>query len=564
LQLLGALGVFLFGMKYMSEGLQRVAGSRLRSLLGTVTANRLAGVSSGFALTVLVQSSSASTVMIVSFVTAGLLTLTQSIGMIMGANIGTTLTAWMVSLLGFKVNISAFALPAVGVGLGLTFMRGTRQRDWGEVLIGFGLLFLGLQLLRQVIPPIEDAEQMAWIAGLTEYGFLSILIFVVFGAVLTVILQSSSAATTLTLTLAAMGWLPFPMAAAMILGENIGTTITANLAAITGTTDAKRAARVHLIFNLVGVSWALLIFQAVMLPIVNAIVPGNPYIDFTLLQDDPLGQAIAAGIVTTHLAALHTVFNITNTVAMLPFVNHLANLVTRLVPDGSKKKQALRFLHSGLIETPELLIVQARLEMQHMADVVRSMFDVAMHILTEPVEKMEKLVDETLEDEEIVDQLEREISTLLTSTARAATSSITGARVAEMVQNTHRLERIGDHCASLVRIARRIFQSGERFREEDVAELAALGGLVSQALKNLGEYLAGKATFSEGQEIELQIDTMRRSLRARHVRHLQESRDSVEPELAFLDIITHLEEIGDRAFGVIRFAEETKRGLQNV
>lgn len=546
-------------MKYMSEGLQRVAGARLRSLLGAFTANRIFGVGSGLALTVLVQSSSATTVMIVSFVTAGLLTLTQAIGMIMGANIGTTVTAWMVSLLGFKVNISAMALPAVGVGLALTFTRGSAKRDWGEVLVGFGLLFLGLQLLKESIPPISNPEELAWITSLTGRGFLSVILFVVFGTVLTIVLQSSSATSTLTLTLAAMGWVPYPMAAAMILGENVGTTITANLAGMTGSTDAKRAARVHFLFNIVGVIWALALFDLFLLPLVDVVIPGEPMVDFAAIQGDVAALALASGVVTTHLAALHTSFNVINTLIMLPFVNQLAAVASRLVPDQATKPGALRYLHASLIETPELLIVQAGREMQHMTDVVRSMFEAAMQILTGSPDNLRRMVDETLDKEEVVDQLEREISTLLTITASAATSDTTAAQVGEMVQNAHRLERIGDHCASLVRIARRIHETGSRFRDDDIAELRVMGELVSQSLDNLGKYLAGESTMEAGREIEQQIDATRRNLRARHIEHIKENPDKVTAELAFLDTITHLEEIGDRAFGVIRLAEETRQ-----
>lgn len=546
-------------MKYMSEGLQRVAGSRLKGLLGKITGNRIAAVGSGLVLTALVQSSSASTVMIVSFVTAELMSLTQAIGMVMGANIGTTLTAWMVSLLGFKVNISAFALPAVGIGLGLTFMRGERRRDSGEVLIGFGLLFLGLQLLKETIPPISGPDQLAWVSGLTDYGFGSVLIFVVVGVIITLILQSSSATSTLTLTLAAMGWLPYEMAVAMILGENIGTTITANLAAIGASTDAKRAARVHFLFNVGGVAWALALLHVYLLPVVNFLVPGNPTVDFTAIQNDPVKMAIASGVVTTHLAALHTLFNVTNTAVMLPFVTHLERLVLRWVPDQRNGQTPLRFLHPGLIETPELLLVQAGREMQHMTEVVRSMFTASMQILTHPKERLGRLVEETLESEEVVDNLEKEITELLATTARAATSESTGARVGEMIQNTHRLERIGDHCAALVRIARRSHMSGTIFHEKDLEELGTLGGLVNEALENLGKYLAGHSTASDGEAIEVQIDQMRRHLRARHTEKLQDTRESVAAELAFLDTITHLEEIGDRALGIIRLAEETRQ-----
>lgn len=557
LQLLGSLGVFLFGMKYMSEGLQRVAGSRLRGLLAKVTSNRLAAVGTGLLLTALIQSSSASTVMIVSFVTAELMTLSQAIGMVMGANIGTTFTAWIVSLLGFKVNISSFALPAVGIGLALTFMRSERKRDLGEVLVGFGLLFLGLDLLRNTIPPISGPEQLQWVTNLTQYGFASILIFVVIGAVLTLVLQSSSATATLTLTLAAMGWLPYEMAAAMILGENIGTTVTANLAAIGASTDAKRAARVHFLFNLLGVVWALALFYVYLLPVVDLLVPGNPIVDFEAIEGDAAAMTLAAGAITTHLAAIHSLFNVTNTLLMLPFVKQLEQIVLRWVPDTPRQRSSLHYLHPGLIETPELLIAQAGREMQHMTEVVRSMFTASMQILTHPQERLGRLVEETLEREETVDQMEREICELLAITARAATSESSGAQVAEMIQNTHRLERIGDHCAALVRIARRAHQSSTTFQQEHLEELASLGNLVSAALENLGAYLSGNSTAQDGEAIEVQIDQMRRHLRSRHTEKLQDSRESVATELAFLDTITHLEEIGDRALGIIRLSEET-------
>lgn len=547
-------------MKFMSEGLQRVAGARLKTFLGKFTANRFAAVGSGMLLTILVQSSSATTVMIVSFVTAGLMNLTQAIGMVMGANIGTTTTAWLVSLLGFKVDISAFALPAVGFGLALTFLRGPGRRDWGEVLIGFGLLFLGLGLVRDAVPTIDGPEELAWVTQLTGFGFGSVLIFVGVGSVLTVVLQSSSATSALTLTLAAVGWLPYEMAAAMIFGENIGTTITANLAAIGATTDAKRAARVHFLFNLFGVLWALAAFQVFLLPLVDYLVPGDPTVDVTGLEES--AAAAAGGVIATHLAALHTVFNVTTTALLLPFVRQLEQLAVLWVPERKAKVTRLQFLHPGLVETPELLLVQAGREMQHMTEVVRTMFGAVMQILTQPKMKLGRLVEETLEREEIVDGLEKEISELLTATARAATSEFTGARVAEMVQNTHRLERIGDHCAALVRIARRVYDAGCPFCDEDLDELKVLGGLVNEALENVGLYLTGASTAAEGERIEAQIDQLRRTLRERHIARMQENRETVMAELAFLDTIGHLEEIGDRACGVIRLAEETRGKLR--
>jgi phosphate:Na+ symporter len=558
LQLAGALAVFLLGMKIMSEGLQKVAGSRLKSWLGKITGNRFSGVLTGVGITLVVQSSTATTVMVVGFVSAGLLTLTQSIGVIMGANIGTTMTAWMVSLLGFKLNITAFALPMVGIGFPLTFMRGARPKQYGETLIGFGLLFLGLGLIKDSVPTIDDPDQIGFVAQLAEYGFLSLGLFVLIGTVLTIALQSSSAATTLTLTLAALGWIPYEMALAMILGENIGTTITANLAALGGTTDAKRAARTHLFFNLVGVTWALLLFKPVLMPVVDMLAPGNPDIDFAGLQDDALALAAASGVVTIHLAVFHTLFNITNTLLMLPFVHPLERLIRRWVPDRDGKPK-LRYLSSALIETPELLVVQASKEMQHMTEVVREMFGAAMFILMNPDKKLGSLVEDTLAKEEVCDELEKEIVAHLTMTARAATSAAAARKIAELIQNTHRLERIADHCAVLVRIAQRIHASDQYFDEVDMNDLRDLGDLVDQALENVGNYMVGRSSAEAAEIIESRIDEMRRSLRGRHIQRMRDSADYLETELAFLDAITHLEEIGDRAVGIVRLAEKTRR-----
>jgi phosphate:Na+ symporter len=559
LQLGGALAVFLLGMKVMSEALQKVAGARLKGWIAKVTANRFSGVLTGLGITLVVQSSTATTVMLVGFVSAGLLTLTQSIGVIMGANIGTTVTAWMVSLLGFRMNITAFALPMVGIGFPLTLMRGARKKQWGEVLIGFGLLFLGLALIKDSVPTIGDPEEIAFIAGLTGHGFGSLLIFVVAGTTLTILLQSSSASTTLTLTLAALGWIPYEMALAMILGENVGTTITANLAAIGSTTDAKRAARIHLLFNLVGVTWALLLLKPALVPLIDLLTPGDPNVDFAAIQEDPVALASASGVVTVHLAVFHTFFNVTNTLVMLPFVHHLERLIRRWVPDDKDGAVKLRYLSSALIETPELLVIQASKEMQYMTEVVREMFGAAVYILLHPDKKLGNLVEDTLAKEQLCDELEKAIVAHLTMTARAATSAAASRKVAELIQNTHRLERIADHCAVLVRIARRIHDARQFFDEVDMNGLQKLAELVDQSLENVGDYMVGRTTAAAAETIENRIDEMRRGLRTRHVQRMRDSGERIETELAFLDAITHLEEIGDRAVGIVRLAEQTRR-----
>lgn len=551
LELAGALGVFLYGMKVMSEALQKVAGDRLKAWLAAVTGNRFSAVITGFLVTCVVQSSSASTVMVVGFVNAQLLSLTQAIGMVMGANIGTTTTAWIVALLGFKVKLTQYALPAVGIGVGLTFMRGARPRQWGEVLLGFGLLFLGLGLLKSAVPEVTQT-QLDWIQAINGYGLVSSLAFVAVGTALTVVLQSSSATMTLTLTLTAMGWMPYEAAAAMVLGENIGTTATANIAAIGTSVAARRAARAHFVFNIVGVIWALSLMYVVVLPVVDLIVPGDP---LAVTGDE------SKAVVTTHLAAFHTLFNITNTLLLLPFVNRLARLVERWVPEGKgdAARPVTRFISTALVETPDLLLVQVGKEMQYMTDIVRKMHADAMHILMHPDGKHGPLVQETLRREQLTDDLEREISSVLAMTARAATSAATSRKVGEMALNTHRLERIGDHCEKLVQIAMRNHESQERIDAHAMEDIRSLGELVGEALEQLGAYLAGESDRAAAEALEKQIDAARDRIRERHIDRMRHSEESVVGGLLLLDTVNHLEEIGDRCYGIVRRIEATDR-----
>ncbi len=551
LNLAGALGVFLFGMKIMSEGLQKVAGAKLQSLLGKITSNRFTGVLTGFVVTTIVQSSSATTVMVVGFVNARLLSLRQAIGVIMGANIGTTVTGWLVALLGFKVKIAAFALPAVGAGMALTFMKGARAKQVGEALIGFGLLFLGLSLMKDSVPGLDESG-LAWVQSLTSLGFVSVLAFVGIGTALTVILQSSSATMSLTLALTASGFIPYTFAAAMVLGENIGTTATANIAAIGTSTAAKRAARAHLIFNIFGVAWALAIFTPVLLPIVDSLVPGNPAL--------AINDGGDAGVVTAHLAAFHTLFNITNTAVMLPFVNRLADIVERLVPAASAQPRGVtKFISTAHVQTPELLLVQAAKEMEHMTSHVQRMFGDALRILTNPEEELGDLVAETLAREQMVDDLEHEITAVLSMTARAAGSAKASRQIGAMVLNTHRLERMADHCEKLVHIAARNHSAGADFTLEPdaIADIASLGELVSRSLDNLGRYLVNEGDAAVAEQIEEEIDAERKAMRDRYLARMNSTDIGVVPGMWLLDIASHLESVGDGAIGIIRRMEET-------
>ena len=540
----------------MSEGLQKVAGSRLKKWVRAITSNRFSGVLTGFGVTAIVQSSSATTVMVVGFVTAGLLTLSQAIGVIMGANIGTTVTGWLVALLGFKVKITTFALPAVGLGFALSFTKKNKLKEIGEVFIGFGVLFLGLGLIKDSVPALSGPETLAWMQQFTNYGYLSFFLFVLIGTALTIVLQSSSATMTLTLSLAALGWLPYEMAAAMVLGENVGTTATANLAAIGTSVDARRAARAHLVFNIVGVIWALLCLKWFLLPLVDVMVPGDPSVDFASLQGDEAAIAVASAVVTTHLAAFHTTFNIINTSIMLFFIKKLESLVVKWVPESEAANEVrAKFITPGIIDTPDLALVQARKEMAHMAGEVRKMFEQALYILSHPKNELGKLVEDTMAREAYINGLEKELTHYLAEVARASTSSESSDTLAEMLLNTHRLERVGDHCAVLVRIAQRLHSQESGLREQDAERFLALGQRVDEALDVLVLYLQGERDPLSAEAIEDAIDALRRSLREEEIRRLEAKESELIPGLAVLDVLTHLEEIGDRAVGIVRLAE---------
>jgi len=557
LQIGGALGVFLLGMKLLSESLQKVSGSRLKQVLSAITSNRFSGVFAGILTTAIVQSSSATTVMVVGFVTAELLTLTQAISVVMGANIGTTLTGWLVALLGFKVKVTMFALPAVGVGTALTFLPGAKRRQIGEVLVGFGLLFIGLGLLKESVPTLSGTDQLTWIADISGFGIGSAILMVGVGTALTVILQSSSATMTLTLTLAASGVLPYELAAAMVLGENIGTTATANLAAIGTPAAARRAARAHLLFNTIGVIWALALYQLVLLPVVDFLVPGDPLVDFTKLDGE--GLATATLVVTAHLAAFHSLFNVTNTLIMLPFVNHIARLVTRWIPDDAKDAEMPpKFLDTPLAGTPELQIVRANSELRKMASIACKMFSDTVKILTDPSADPDALVSETLRREQVLDEYEHHISAHLAMTARLATSADSARKIAELIQNTHRLERLGDHCAVLVRISQRLREDGRNLTEREQKDLASMGAEVTRAIANLQNFMDGTSDLQTAEAIEDDIDERRRTLRAEQLGRIEQGVEDIQAGLALLDLLTSFEEIGDLAVGFIRRASVTR------
>ena len=370
LTLLGALGLFLYGMKVMSDALMEVAGNKMRNILATMTSNRFLAVFTGFLITAVIQSSSATTLMVVSFVNASLLTLVESVGVIMGANIGTTVTAWLITILGFKVSMSAIALPLVGLGFLFTFSKNDKTKNWGLFIIGFAVLFIGLQFLKDSVPNIKNNPQiLEWLKSYTNLGYLSLIIFLFIGSFLTVVLQSSSATMALTLVMCYEGWIPFDMAAAMVLGENIGTTITANLAALVANNTAKKTARAHLIFNIIGVLWMLLL-----------ITPFLKAIDWFVTMKGSPSPFESSEAIPVALSLFHTSFNIINTSLLIWFIPQIVRIVERMIPIKEKAEpdvEQAKYLNKDALNYPETALSALYKETQRLFE--GTTFEVVAH-----------------------------------------------------------------------------------------------------------------------------------------------------------------------------------------
>ncbi len=545
LMILGGVGVFLYGLRIMSNGLQKAAGDRLRSILNGLTKNRFTGVFAGFLITCAVQSSSATTVMIVSFANAGLLDLAQAIGPIMGANIGTTITGWMVSLLGFKISITKFALPIIGIGFPLSFINSRHAKQWSEVLVGFGLLFLGLKFLKDGVPDLkQNPEQLAWLQEWATMGFWSIILFILVGTVLTIIVQSSSATMTITLAMAAKGWIGFDVAAAMVLGENLGTTITAYIASIGANRSAKRVARSHTLFNVFGVVWMLPLMVPV-LGMIDGIIPGDPL-------TDPLATP-------THLAAFHTFFNLTNTFLLVWFVPQIKKLVMLWVPfseDEQHEKSHISLLQTGLLSTPELALYEVRLGLRNMVEVIRSMFGEVDEVLCHPQKKLGAVVDEIKRGEDRTDQMEEEIVSFCAELGRAPISANASEEITRILDMANDLERMGDHCNNLVLLAQRRYDKGYVLPEEARTDLSEMIKLVMESIELSYNALEPEcpSLVGEAKIIEAKVNDHRDTSRKRHARRMQEGEVKVREGLIFLDMLTDMEKLGDYAFNVTKMS----------
>ncbi len=538
---LGGLALFLFGMRVMSDGLQKVAGERMRSLLGVMTGNRFAGVFTGMFVTTAIQSSSAATVMLVGFVNAGLVSLHQAVGVIMGANIGTTVTGWLVAAVGFKVHISALALPCIAVGFFFRFFAGRRLANWGEVLLGFGILFLGLDFMKEAVTDLKDSQTIvAMMATMKADTLLFRVVAVVVGMLVTFIVQSSSATMAITMTLAAEGLIDLPTACALILGDNIGTTITANLAALGASRAAKRAARVHSLFNVVGSVWGVVLFVPFM-EVVGLFVPGA------------LETGASPIMMATYLAAYHTGFNVINTIIWLPFVKQLAWLGTLLVRDSAKDEAPhLKFLDVKLMDSAPMALFAARQETRRMLDEVRAMLDKTLVLITHPDDKLGKVAEEIFQSEITVDALEREITQYLVEVVRLDITKEQSAEVAGLLTSLHDLERMGDHCESLTKLAKRRYDKKLPFGQEAMKDINEIGGRVKEFLELLSKNMQepSKELLPVARNIENSINAMRKQARKGHIQRLNAGECGVDQGLIYIDMLNSFEKIGDHATNV--------------
>jgi Na/Pi-cotransporter len=481
--LLGSLGLFLYGMTLMSESLQKVAGEKLRNVLAAMTSNPLKRVLTGLFITAIIQSSSATTVMVVSFVNAGLLSLVQSIGVIMGANIGTTMTAWLISLLGFKADISTFAIPIIGFGFAFYMCKSKKKKSIGELLIGFSLLFVGLSSLKDSVPELTP-EILAFLQGWISYGFGSVLIFVVIGTVLTVIIQSSSATMALTLIMCNNGWIPFEMGAAMVLGENIGTTITANIAATVANTSGKRAARAHTIFNLFGVTWALIFFSPFLF-LVSKIIIGLGY-------DNPLISGASSTSMLYGISMVHTLFNTFNTAILIWFTPQIVKLVKLMVksPKETDEVFRLKYIQGGLLDTAELSLTQAKEEIVHFADLCRREFVYVKEIInTNNPDNFDALYKKIEHYEQVTDKIEFEIASYLNNVAQGEISNESSKKLQSMYRIIGELESVGDAGYNIARILQRKSIHNKEFNSNMLQKINIMLDLIDKAINVMIENL---------------------------------------------------------------------------
>lgn len=594
LGLIGAVGLFLYGMKVMSEGLQKAAGDRLRNILSAMTRNRFTGTATGFLITALIQSSSASTVMVVSFVNAGLMTLAQSMAVIMGANVGTTFTAWVIALFGFSVNISSFVLPLIGIAIPLLFASKSRTKSMGEFLVGFAFLFMGLDLISKYVPDLQtNPEMFAFLERYATMGYGSVVIFLLVGLILTMIIQSSAATFAITLIMCSKGWIGFDLSCAIVLGSNIGTTITPILASLSGNAAAKRTAMGHLLFNVLGTVWAMALFY----PFVNlttwltgAMGFGDPtqlmgYVKHIELSQPelynhlfdnslPSGHDVLKRIavmqtsVSYGLSVYHTIFNLVNLSIMIWLTNMYVKIVMALVPSkkGDDEEFQLKFISGGLLNASELNLAQAEKEMVVYAQRVQRMIGMAQIIIhakdgsnefTHQFSRIEKY-------EEISDRMEIEIANYLNRCSEGRLSNEGKHRIASMLSIVSEIESIADSCYSISKTLIRKRDSQVKFNDEIYANIDMMFTEIEAAMTNM-LYLLSNMEHEREQDIivsynkEREINNLRNQLRSSNIENINARHYEYQAGIYYMDIIGDLEKTGDYIINVVDTIKEQMR-----
>jgi len=548
LQIVGALAFFIYGMKLMSDGIQRAAGSQMRNILRTMTKNRYLGVFTGFLITALVQSSSATTVMTVSFVNAGLLTLVESAGVMMGANIGTTITGWIVSLLGFKLKLATYSIPLFAFGVPMLFSKKGKLKHWGEFLIGFAILFLGLSYLKGAVPDLKNnPEVLSFLGNFTQWGFFSRVFFVFIGALVTIIVQSSSAAMAITLTLCSQGILPFEVAAAMILGENIGTTITAELASLVGNTNAKRSARIHSMFNIIGVTWMVILLPFI-LPVLSTVVQslfgiGDPY---TVAEDMPIA-----------LSAFHTFFNMTNVLVLLAFVPWLVKMAIKTVPEKGGEEgldTTLKFINSTN-RTPDLATVELQKEVARYGEITTRMLGFSKDLINSTDDKTSLgLISKLKKYEDITDNFEKEITEYITKLSDQEMTHKTSIRLRSFFNICNDMERIGDIFYQLSKTMESKINRKLYFVPEQRNQLNELLEIVDRAFvemnSNLNLVSYDSASLNKCYDLEEEINVQRNAMRNYNQGKLGKDNYDVNSAMIFTNLFSSLERIGDHIVNI--------------
>ena len=551
--LLGALGMFLYGMNLMSSGLQKAAGDKLRSFLSAMTSNPAKGVLTGLGVTTVIQSSSATTVMVVSFVNAGLLTLAQAISVIMGANIGTTVTAWLVAWLGFKADISILAVPMMLFGFLFSNSKKNQRQNIGELIVGFSLLFLGLSFMKNSVPDLRETPQvLEFVTTWASHGFGSVLLFLVFGTVLTLVLQSSSATMAITLIMLSMGWIPFHMACAMVLGENIGTTITANIAASVGNTQAKRAAMSHTIFNVFGVIWALILFQpftALVGKIIELFGLPNPAAEGFAVAEGDMSSSTAA---LYGLSMLHTLFNTINTLILIWFIKLIEKAVVWMIKPKNQDKEPfrLKYISAGPLATPELAAEQAFDEIIHFAQISRNGLGYAKQAISADAKHFDELREKLVKYEEISDRIEYEIAAFLNGVSAGDISEATSMKIKAMYKIIGELESLGDSGEAISRMLSRRNEHKKTFSAETIDNINLMLEKVDSAyevmIANLTAAHEGRlTTIKNAYDAEEQINVLRNELREAEIEALEDNDKNYQTSVYYIDIINELEHMGD-------------------